>query len=246
MSGEQTETCPWRDGNYSGQGFVEELVLSGEKAVATANGQNHDMTFKYGVFGEVDEEIAKITGEKNYTVEIKFEEVGKENVNYGVLVEDGTTFFIKTFYGLWTLHWVTEEEAHRLATDGDPILSPPSPYKVEPERQGKLLWLTGAPGLGKSTSAQRLGRDHGYVYYEADCFLGRKNPYIPVEAEEPSLAVMTQRKLVGEGAAERALVVATATKHIEAKMQGLEWEPAVIETGYREMCRDIARERARL
>ena len=86
MSGEQTETCPWRDGNYSGQGFVEVLVLSGEKAVATANGQNHDMTFKYGVFGEVDEEIAKITGEKNYTVEIKFEEVGKENVNYGVLV----------------------------------------------------------------------------------------------------------------------------------------------------------------
>ena len=246
MSGQQAEACPWRDGNYSGQGFCEVLVLKGEKAVATATGQNYDMTFKHGVFGEVDEEIAKITGEKNYTVETKFEAVGKELVSYGVLVEDGTKFVIKSFVGLWTLHWVTEEEAHRLANDGDPILAPPSPYQVEPERQGKLLWITGAPGLGKSTSAQLLGRDHGYVYYEADCFFSLKNPYIPVDAEEPSLAFQRQRKLVGEGAAERVLVMATAEKQMQAKMQGLEWESALMERAYREIFRDIARERARL
>ena len=109
-----------------------------------------------------------------------------------------------------------------------------------------LALLAGCPGLGKSTSAQLLGRDHGYVYYEADCFLSLKNPYIPVEAEEPSLALMNQRKLVGEGAAERALMVARTKKQMQAKVQGLEWEPAVVETAYREMCRDIARERRRL
>ena len=35
---------------------------------------------------------------------------------------------------------------------------------------GKIIWLSGAPGMGKSTTAQILGRLHGYVYYEADCF----------------------------------------------------------------------------
>ena len=48
--------------------------------------------------------------------------------------------------------------------------APSHPYKEQPERLGKVLWITGAPGLGKSTSAQLLSRNAGYVYYEADCF----------------------------------------------------------------------------
>merc|ERR1712130_830064 len=40
--------------------------------------------------------------------------------------------------------------------------------------------------MGKSTSAQILARDHGYVYYEADCFSMLKNPFNDVHAEEPS------------------------------------------------------------
>ena len=39
---------------------------------------------------------------------------------------------------------------------------------------GKLIWITGPPGTGKSTTAQCLARDHGYVYYEADCFASLK------------------------------------------------------------------------
>ena len=62
---------------------------------------------------------------------------------------------------------------------------------------GKLIWLCGAPGLGKSTSAQMLGRDHGFVYYEADCFLHLKNPYIPLTAENPTLAQIRQKILKG-------------------------------------------------
>ena len=41
--------------------------------------------------------------------------------------------------------WVTEEEAERLANEGDLILAPSSSYPLEPERQGKLLWITGLP-----------------------------------------------------------------------------------------------------
>ena len=39
--------------------------------------------------------------------------------------------------------------------------------------------------MGKSTTAQMLGRDHGYVYYEADCFANMKNPYVPLDVESP-------------------------------------------------------------
>ena len=59
------------------------------------------------------------------------------------------------------------------------------------------------PGLGKSTTAQLLSRNHGFVYYECDCFFNGKNPYIPPHVENPSVTQLRQRRLVGEGAEER-------------------------------------------
>ena len=46
---------------------------------------------------------------------------------------------------------------------GDPIEAPPGPYLIQPDNQGKLLWITGSPGVGKSTSAQLLGRKKGKI-----------------------------------------------------------------------------------
>ena len=43
----------------------------------------------------------------------------------------------------------------------DPVAAPDCPYPLRPGLQGKLIWLTGLPGTGKSTSAQLLSRDHG-------------------------------------------------------------------------------------
>ena len=43
----------------------------------------------------------------------------------------------------------------------DPIEAPPGPYKVQPEMNGVLIWLTGCPGSGKSTSAQLLAKKQG-------------------------------------------------------------------------------------
>ena len=71
--------------------------------------------------------------------------------------------------------------------EGDPISCPPGPYKVQPHHQGRLLFLTGAPGLGKSTTAQLLARLRGFVYYEEDCFHQLRNPYIPLTAESPTM-----------------------------------------------------------
>ena len=45
---------------------------------------------------------------------------------------------------------------------GDPIEAPPARhYKIQPGYEGRLVWISGAPGLGKSTTAQLLARDHG-------------------------------------------------------------------------------------
>ena len=80
---------------------------------------------------------------------------------------------------------------------GDPHDAPPNHYKIQPENVGKLLWISGAPGLGKSTSGLYLSRKAGYVYYEADAYGGHLNPYIPPDVDEPSLATMKQKPLKG-------------------------------------------------
>ena len=55
--------------------------------------------------------------------------------------------------------------------------------------------FTGSPAAGKSTSAQLLSRNSGYVYYEADCYGHFVNPFIDPNANEPSLQQMFQRPL---------------------------------------------------
>ena len=71
----------------------------------------------------------------------------------------------------------------------------------------------GPPGLGKSTTAQLLSREHGYVYYEGDCFWALRNPYVSVDAKEATLAQLSQTKLVGAGLEERREVVAGVTRY---------------------------------
>ena len=55
----------------------------------------------------------------------------------------------------------------------------------------------GPPGAGKSTIAQLMGRNHGYVYYEADCFFKFANPFIDPNSENLSLAAGMQTPLKG-------------------------------------------------
>ena len=105
---------------------------------------------------------------------------------------------------------------------------------------GKIIWLTGAPGMGKSTSAQILARNHGYVYYEADCFAILKNPYIPLDVSNPSLAQVHQATLKGPGMEERKVVIE------RFRNLGFSYDGAVMMDYYQHLAADIVREKARV
>merc|ERR1711962_725821 len=239
--------APWRDGHYKGNGgFIDHLVLTRDMAVPVPASEEFKLTFNYGDFGKASDRVAEKSGKENFNVEVKCEFFNNEVVDHGVMMDDGRTFYLENMMGLWTLEWISDGEAEALENDGDPIDAPPNHYKVEPERQGRLIWITGPPGFGKSTTAQLLSREHGYVYYEGDCFSGLRNPYIPPDVESPSLAQMNQKMLVGEGVEERREVCHQGVKQFEALMKGDGYEVEPMKAFYKEMCRDIKRERARI
>ena len=93
------------------------------------------------------------------------------------------------------LEWMSDEDLKKLADDREHKDSPSCPYKIQPENQGKLVWLSGPPGAGKSTTAQLMSREAGYVYIEADCTMCFLNPFVPPNVDNPAHAAMLQKPL---------------------------------------------------
>jgi len=251
---DQKTTYPWREGNYKAKWFINGLLLTGDIGTPTDGSfTDFKITFEHGDFGEADSEVVKVSGETKYSVLMKLDIMGKEHLTKCVLTDDGKKFFFKNntkILPIGSLEWITQEEADILANAGDSIDAPISHYKPEPERQGNLVWITGVPGLGKSTTGQLLSRHHGYIYYEGDCFFGLKNPYIAPDVPEPSIATQGQRKLVGKGAKERQ-ELGTKVWQVFMKMffGGEDIDNSdniLLEEGYKAMCDNIKKERMRL
>ena len=98
---------------------------------------------------------------------------------FGVLSDDGKSIYL---WGMWNCveyyEWQSETDMKTLAEDRDPALEPTCHYKIEPENPGKLVWLAGTPGSGKSTTALLMGQEAGYVYFEADSIMEGLNPFV--------------------------------------------------------------------
>ena len=125
----------------------------------------------------------------------------KQTFFAGIVNEDGTKIYMQSFdaNSIDVLEWLTEEDKAKLLDDREPSDNPtlPSYIKVQPQNQGKIIWFSGPPGSGKSTTAQLLAKNNGYVYYEADCLSLFVNPYIDIHTPNPSMAQINQKPLKG-------------------------------------------------
>jgi len=255
------------DGYYKASDCFFKILKNdnGKFATVDASENEHSMKIEYGDFGEADAEVQKRSGEKTYNVKLttgfmdKEENINKEEEkgedsdlkmfefeNLGVIFDEGRKCSMKGFAGISGLEKITKEEFDKIMNDFDPIEAPPGPYKLQPNKEGKIIWFSGAPGMGKSTSAQFLARNQGYVYYEADCFGGLKNPYVSLDVDNPTMAAMHQKPLKGQGMEERKDTMKKMQGSWGNIMQGKDYDKEALLDFYRLLAADIGREKKRI
>ena len=100
--------------------------------------------------------------------------------------------------------------------------------------------------MGKATTAQLLARSHGYVYYEADCFGSIRNPFVPLEAEDPSMAQFKQKNLRGPGLEERKAAIDRSKETWTNCLSGKDYDAEEMNEYYRVMALDIAKQKERI
>jgi len=203
-------------------------------------------TIKYGSFGETSAGVKEATGAETYNVDINL--WGGKLLRKGVVSEDG-----KTITGPHTMgapqpvvgRWIDQEGLKALLDDREDTHDMACPYPKDPEKPGKLFWLSGPPGAGKSTTAQLIAKNHGYVYFEADCFMNQVNPYIPLDVAEPSLAQMDQKCV--RGLSKEALTIVFKGQDEFPKFaEGKEFDRKLMEKWYTEMAKDILKEKKKI
>ena len=92
----------------------------------------------------------------------------------------------------------------------------------------------------------------GFVYYEGDCFGQLKNPYIPIDVENPSFAQKTQKNLSGPGLEERKRTVNDMSQVLKKYVDGEKVDFHDAENSvklhkfFELMCEDIKNERKRI
>ena len=90
----------------------------------------------------------------------------------------------------------------------------------------------------------------GYIYYEGDCFHQTKNPYIPLNSTNPSVDVIHQKFLNGDGIVERRKICNNA--FVVIKIFNGDQNAFTVEDleklkhYYKHLCEDISRERRRV
>jgi len=244
------ECVPWKDGYYKWESTKRLVFLVKGETVKTEKfegkvGEKHLFgTWKYGEFEEARKEIAEKTGKKNYDVEINmFDSMWKTK---GVLSEDGEKITV------WNLNneidffeRLSEEEYEAMKNYGEPENSPSHHYKLQPDFQGKILWVSGPPGLGKSTTGLLLSRKKDYVYYEGDAFFGHLNPYVPPDVNEPSLAAGKQIPLRNVPI-DRADAVTNGAAEFDKWRKQEKYDEKSLEQFYTAICNNIKSERAKI
>jgi len=101
------------------------------------------------------------------------------------------------------LTWVSPDEAEQIRNrPKEPVTCPSVPHPLQPGKPGKLLFLSGPPGTGKSTMASLISERENRVFYEGDGFFLGFNPYISL-GEDQVKCRSEKPALIGPGMKER-------------------------------------------
>ena len=182
----------WVQSNEKRKVFIIQDYLVVEKHIATFD--HPDVEFPTtlpvkwisGLFGSIPTEIEELTGKTQFNL--------KMGTREGLLTEDGKTIYTVPYngVGIEKIQWVSDQEFQELLNLRESWKNPSTFYKIQPEINGKIVFLCGAPGAGKSSSAYLLAKHHGFVYYEGDCLMTMSNPYIPLDADNPTMQFVSQ------------------------------------------------------
>ena len=199
-------------------------------------------TWSTGSFGPAHPAVQKLTRKSEYDIKLTMKKGTFQRL--GVIGQDGKSITTMGLYkDLEQMTWISEDDIKELQEAGDPAEAPPCPYKLNPDDdQGKLIWISGPPGVGKSTTAHLMSQLFGYVFYEGDCFLANTNPYVPKDIR-PTDALFKQKPLKGLSR-DRIEAAIKGSEFMMSLENGLNEEKAKI--FYTEMAKDILKEKKRI
>jgi len=196
---------PWKTGYYKSSGLSGFYQVDGNvsKMSPFVRYDHPDVdpwmnnTWKSGDFGPTCSKMKEASGADNFNLEVSYSSSALCPPSKGVVSSDGSKVY--TFMPgsdmIEVLEWISGEDLKEMADARDDAKAPTCSYKLQPQKQGKIVWLTGPPGCGKSTTAQLLGRENDFAYYEGDCVFAFLNPFVPVDAEDPAMAAYSQPPL---------------------------------------------------
>jgi len=145
----------------------------------------------FGDFGPAPKDLVELTGIRNYNMRLP--NAGpNENFNIDMILnEEGTQISrmsLSPEEKFKVIDWLSHEDLEALKESREFADAPICPYfKPQPDNVGRLIWISGPPGAGKSTTAQLLGRNYGYIYYEGDCWSNYVNPFLDLYVDNPTM-----------------------------------------------------------
>jgi len=144
------------------------------------------------------------------------------------------------------LKWVTPEEGDIIRNrEKEPISAPKVPYPLRPGKVGKIAFISGPPGSGKSTISGIIAKKEKWVYYEGDGFLLGFNPYVfPNESQVDARS--DKPALIGPGMAERGGALVQFFRNQNQLGQNKTNNRRPTDHYYNLMAEDIKRERNRV